>query len=26
VQDNKGYSSEGGKATFYKLDIDHNKS
>jgi hypothetical protein len=26
TQDNKGYSSEGGKATFYNLDIDHNKS
>ncbi|WP_095092435.1 polysaccharide lyase family 7 protein [Pseudomonas sp. Irchel 3A5] len=26
VQDNSGYSSEGGKATFYKLDIDHNKT
>lgn len=26
VQDNHGYSSEGAKATFYKLDIDHNKT
>jgi hypothetical protein len=26
TQDNKGYSNEGGKATFYNLDIDHNKS
>ncbi len=26
VQDNKGYSSEGAKATFYKLDIDHNRT
>ncbi|KPB69383.1 polysaccharide lyase family 7 protein [Pseudomonas cannabina] len=26
TQDNTGYSSEGGKATFYNLDIDHNKS
>ncbi|BAP42986.1 polysaccharide lyase family 7 protein [Pseudomonas sp. 21LCFQ02] len=25
TQDNTGYTSEGGKATFYKLDIDHNK-
>lgn len=25
VQDNTGYTSEGGKATFYNLDIDHNK-
>ncbi|NNB47355.1 polysaccharide lyase family 7 protein [Pseudomonas chlororaphis] len=24
VQDNTGYTSEGGKVTFYKLDIDHN--
>ncbi|WP_372438734.1 polysaccharide lyase family 7 protein, partial [Pandoraea sputorum] len=23
--DNTGYTSEGGKATIYKLDIDHNK-
>ncbi|MFJ4141884.1 polysaccharide lyase family 7 protein [Pseudomonas sp. NPDC089734] len=26
TQDNSGYSTEGGKATFYNLDIDHNKS
>lgn len=26
TQDNTGYTSEGGKATFYKLDIDHNKT
>ncbi|AZC25553.1 MULTISPECIES: polysaccharide lyase family 7 protein [Pseudomonas] len=26
VQDNTGYTSEGGKVTFSKLDIDHNKS
>ncbi|KPW64572.1 Alginate lyase [Pseudomonas syringae pv. broussonetiae] len=26
TQDNTGYTSEGGKATFYNLDIDHNKS
>jgi len=25
VQDNTGYTSEGGKVTFSKLDIDHNK-
>lgn len=25
TQDNTGYTSEGGKATFYRLDIDHNK-
>lgn len=25
VQDNSGYKSEGGKATFSKLDIDHDK-
>ncbi|KTB72753.1 polysaccharide lyase family 7 protein [Pseudomonas syringae] len=25
TQDNTGYTSEGGKATFYNLDIDHNK-
>jgi|SRR5471032_104052 len=25
TQDNTGYTTEGGKATFYKLDIDHNK-
>lgn len=25
VQDNTGYKSEGGKATFSRLDIDHNK-
>ncbi|MBX8485874.1 polysaccharide lyase family 7 protein [Pseudomonas cichorii] len=25
TQDNSGYSNEGGKATFYNLDIDHNK-
>ncbi|GFM80866.1 alginate lyase [Pseudomonas cichorii] len=25
TQDNSGYSTEGGKATFYNLDIDHNK-
>ncbi|MCD5995035.1 polysaccharide lyase family 7 protein [Pseudomonas sp. CDFA 602] len=25
VQDHSGYSSEGGKATFYSLDIDHDK-
>ncbi len=25
TQDNTGYASEGGMATFYKLDIDHNK-
>lgn len=25
VQDNSGYTSEGGKVTFSKLDIDHNK-
>lgn len=25
TQDNTGYTSEGGKVTFYKLDIDHNK-
>lgn len=25
VQDNSGYKSEGGKATFSRLDIDHNK-
>ncbi|AMS15549.1 MULTISPECIES: polysaccharide lyase family 7 protein [Pseudomonas] len=24
VQDNTGYTTEGGKVTFYKLDIDHN--
>ncbi|WP_219064468.1 polysaccharide lyase family 7 protein [Pseudomonas sp. UMAB-08] len=24
TQDNSGYTSEGGMATFYKLDIDHN--
>jgi hypothetical protein len=24
VQDNSGYTSEGGKVTFSKLDIDHN--
>jgi hypothetical protein len=26
TQDNTGYTSEGGKVTFYKLDIDHNKT
>ncbi|WP_122439066.1 polysaccharide lyase family 7 protein [Pseudomonas viridiflava] len=26
TQDHTGYSSEGGKATFYNLDIDHNKT
>ncbi|ROL92537.1 polysaccharide lyase family 7 protein [Pseudomonas chlororaphis] len=26
VQDNTGYTSEGGKVTFYKLDIDHNET
>ena len=26
VQDNTGYTSEGGKVTFSKLDIDHNKT
>lgn len=26
VQDHTGYSSEGGKATFSRLDIDHNNS
>ncbi|KTC35918.1 MAG: polysaccharide lyase family 7 protein [Pseudomonas sp.] len=26
VQDNTGYTSEGGKVTFSKLDIDHNRS
>lgn len=26
TQDNTGYTSEGGKATFYKLDINHSKS
>ncbi|RMR48963.1 Alginate lyase [Pseudomonas syringae pv. syringae] len=26
TQDNTGYTSEGGKATFYNLDIDHNES
>ncbi|CAM3257539.1 polysaccharide lyase family 7 protein [Pseudomonas floridensis] len=26
VQDHSGFSSEGGKATFYNLDIDHNKT
>lgn len=26
VQDNTGYTSEGGQVTFYKLDIDHNKT
>jgi hypothetical protein len=26
TQDNSGYTNEGGKATFYKLDIDHNKT
>ncbi|MCY1399826.1 Alginate lyase [compost metagenome] len=25
TQDNTGYTTEGGKVTFYKLDIDHNK-
>jgi len=25
VQDNTGYTSEGGQVTFTKLDIDHNK-
>ena len=25
VQDNSGYKSEGGKVTFRKLDIDHDK-
>ncbi|AZD11040.1 lyase, putative [Pseudomonas chlororaphis] len=25
VQDNTGYTTEGGKVTFYKLDIDHNE-
>jgi hypothetical protein len=25
VQDNTGYTSEGGKVTFSKLDIDHDK-
>jgi hypothetical protein len=26
TQDNTGYTSEGGKATFFNLDIDHNKT
>ncbi|AJO81155.1 polysaccharide lyase family 7 protein [Pseudomonas chlororaphis] len=26
VQDNTGYTSEGGQVTFYKLDIDHNQT
>jgi hypothetical protein len=26
TQDNTGYTSEGRKATFYKLDINHSKS
>ncbi|AZD18521.1 polysaccharide lyase family 7 protein [Pseudomonas chlororaphis] len=26
VQDNTGYTTEGGKVTFYKLDIDHNET
>lgn len=26
VQDNTGYTNEGGKVTFYKLDIDHDKT
>uniref|UniRef100_UPI0013E09B7B polysaccharide lyase family 7 protein n=1 Tax=Pseudomonas viridiflava TaxID=33069 RepID=UPI0013E09B7B len=26
TQDHTGYSSEGGKATCYNLDIDHNKT
>lgn len=26
TQDNTGYTTEGGKATFYKLDIDHDKT
>jgi len=26
TQDHSGYSNEGGKATFYNLDIDHNKT
>ncbi|MDB6051469.1 MAG: alyA 1 [Pseudomonas sp.] len=26
TQDNTGYTSEGGKATFYNLDINHSKS
>lgn len=26
VQDNTGYTTEGGKVTFYRLDIDHNET